>query len=255
MRRKIDLWTFDLARRSFTLVDNIGEIHSPVWGPDGNTLIYGRTSLEQPPHIMSRSADADGETKTLTQERAGTLLPNSASPDGKTLLLTNEDESPRQKDDIFLMQLDGSTNPQSPLVATNASECDAVFSPDGKWFAYVSNETGRNEVYVRTFPDIGRKWQISTDGGFLPRWSRGGDKVFFLNNDVMYACSITKEGGFLSGRPEKVFDLKGIATTDVWNVYDILPDDSFVMVEPAAWELEPLRIHVVVNWASELIKN
>jgi Tol biopolymer transport system component len=251
LRRKIDLWEFDLSRRSLTLVNSEGETYCPVWLPGGDELVYQQLAREPGPAIVRRSTHSLAEAPLFTGPAAGKLLPSSVSPDGTVLLLTHESASQQQRDDLVTMDLvEG--GPPEPLLATGAAEASPMFSPDGKWFAYESDETGLRQVYVRAFPDTGRRWQVSAQGGYAARWSGAGDKLYFVHSNAMFMSSINTENGFTAGQPEKLFELTGIAALDVWNLYDVLPDGSFLMVQPADWESAPPRIEVVVNWAAEL---
>ena len=117
----------------------------------------------------------------------------------------------------------------------------------------MSDESGRQEVYVRDYPDTGRRWQVSTGGGTEPRWSAGGEKLFFLSGFALYSSRVRTEDGFAAERPDKLFDLEGIAGPDTFYDYDVLADDSFVMIEPAPWETEPSRIEIVVHWDGQPI--
>ncbi len=247
LRRQIELWSFSMSRQSFTLVNNTGETWGPVWTSDGESLVFQRTVPEQEPKIVQQRADGSGPAEPISIEKLGDANPSSFSPDGSMLFMT-------RNDDVILHRW-GQTGPPELILGTSADEGDAMFAPDGKHFAYVSNESSRDEVFVRTIPDSGRKWQVSTTGGYAPRWSRDGKTLFFLDDKgVLHASSIETDSVFHSSSPQRLFDTNGIATTDLWGAYDVLPDGSFVMVEPADWEKQPSRIHIVVNWVAELPK-
>jgi len=254
MRRNIDLWSFNLARRSLTLVSNIGESWNPVWAPDSQAIVFRQVIPEKPQSVVRKRADGSAVAEPVPIEGAGDIKPNSFSPDGTLLLVTLEDVSPERRSYIALYRW-GQPGPTEIVLGSAADEFDATFAPDGKHFAYISNETGRYEVFVRTLSDTGAKRQISQAGGHEPVWSRDGKKLFFLDHkDVMHAVSVDWDAGPQFSAPEKLFDTAGIATTDLWGVYDVLPDGGFVMVQPADWEKQAPRIHVVLNWREELTK-
>ncbi|HEX9815426.1 MAG TPA: hypothetical protein VGB18_00480, partial [Candidatus Thermoplasmatota archaeon] len=247
LRRNIDLWSFILARRSLTLVNNVGESWRPEWTPDGQAIVFGQIIPEKPWTVVRKRADGSAAAEPVPIEGPGEFNPNSFSPDGTLLLATLEN-------DIVLYRW-GQPGPVEVVLGSAADESDAEFAPDGKHFAYVSNETGRYEVFVRTLSDTGTKRQISQAGGHEPAWSRDGKKLFFLDHkSVMYAVSVDLDAGPEFSTPEKLFDTEGIATTDLWGIYDVLPEGGFVMVQPAEWEKQTPRIHVVLNWREELTK-
>ncbi len=254
LRRNIDLWSFNLARRSLTLVNNVGESWSPVWTPDGGAIVFGQVIPERPWSMVRKRADGGAPAEPVPVEFDGEAAPNSFSPDGTMLLVTLQDVSIEQRSDVGLYHW-GKPGPVELVLKSSADESDATFAPDGKHFAYTSDETGRHEVFVRALPDTGAKWQISQAGGHAPVWSRDGKQLFFLDDkNVMQAVSVDLSAGLQFSPPRTLFDTAGIATTHLWGTYDVLPDGSFVMVQPAEWEKQAPRIHVVLNWREELNK-
>jgi len=254
LRRNIDLWSFNVARRSLTLVNNIGESWNPVWTSDSQAIVFQQVIPEQPRSVVRKRIDGSMAAEPVPIESPDRIGTNSFSPDGTQLLVTLEEVSPERRSDIALYRW-GQIGPTEPVLGGSADESDATFAPDGKHFAYVSNETGRYEVFVRTLSDTGAKRQISQAGGREPVWSRDGKKLFFLDHKaVLHAVSVDLDAGPQFSAPEKLFDTAGMATTDLWGVYDVLPDGGFVMVQPADWEKQTPRIHVVLNWREELMK-
>jgi serine/threonine protein kinase len=176
-----DLWTVDLQRGAASRVtfDAAQDNSSPVWSPDSRRIAY--TSLRnQAFAIFERSANGTGEERAVGD--ASRASPRSWSKDGRWMTYTVGD--PASTADVWLTTLDGSLKP-SPLLATPFLETHPAISPDGKWLAYASTETGRPEVYVRPFPQGDGKWQISTQGGTEPRWRGDSKELFFLDRSQL----------------------------------------------------------------------
>jgi serine/threonine-protein kinase len=127
------------------------------------------------------------------------------------------------------------------------------FSPDGHWIAYVSPESGRNEIYVRPFPGPGGKWQISTDGGTEPVWNPKGRELFYRSGKKMMAAEYESQPTFSPGKPKELFEGPYLPTPRSFPDYDVAPDGQrFLMVKPADAEQPASQINVVVNWVEEL---
>ena len=143
--------------------------------------------------------------------------------------------------------------PATPFVTTPADEIHAAFSPDGRWIAYTSDETGTYEVFVRPYPDPGGRWQISNGGGVHPTWSRDGRRLFYLNNRSLYAADV--EGGtdsaFLAGASRELLD--DLRRASLASSIDIAPDGQAILDnDPVVKEIAPEQATVVVNWFDDL---
>jgi hypothetical protein len=131
------------------------------------------------------------------------------------------------------------------------------FSPDGRWIAYASKESGGREIYVRPFPDSGGKWQVSVGGGTEPQWSHDGRELFYRTGEKMMAVEIDTRDGFVPGKPKILFEGHSVPTPNpewVRANYDVSPDGQrFLMVAPAEpGRTASNRIEVVLNWTEEL---
>jgi len=150
------------------------------------------------------------------------------------------------------MPLEGEREPQ-PFLQTQFYESAAMFSPDGNWLAYVSNESGRQEVYVQPFPGPGGKRQMSTEGGNQPVWARNGQELFYRNASQMIAVDITTEPTFSAGTPKLLFGGTFQVSAAARANYDVTPDGQrFVMVQEGGADSEVSQINVVLNWFEEL---
>jgi len=150
----------------------------------------------------------------------------------------------------------------SPLLKEKYSEAQPRLSPDGRWMAYTSNESGSNEVYVRPFPDVdsGGRWQVSTLGGDSPIWSPTGRELFYRNGDVVMAVPYKTEQSFSPGTPTTLFSNAytsiGVGGSPDLSTWDISPDGNrFLMMKETESAAEiPRKINVVLNWFEELKK-
>jgi hypothetical protein len=138
------------------------------------------------------------------------------------------------------------------LLQTPADEFGAVFSPDGRWLAYTSNQSGRFEVYVQAFHEGGARWQISSDGGTEPVWGRNGRELFFRNGDKMMAVDVATDPKFHAGKPRLLFEGRYEAYS-LTTSYDVAPDGvRFVMVKADQPSPAPMQFNVVLNWYEEI---
>jgi len=184
-----DLWTYEwardtLSRLTFDPTDDV----NPVWTPDGRRIAFGSKRADKTFYnLYWQPADGTGEATLLLASRDSHLIPGSWHPSGKYLAF-HQIPQPNNSD-LMILPMQGSDasgwTPGTPTVflKTPASEQVPTFSPDGRWLAYFSNATGRNEVYVRPFPGPGGQWQISTGGGTFPTWSRTRQELFYASLD------------------------------------------------------------------------
>jgi len=240
-----NLWVYDIARDTLTRVTfDAGEQRRPVWSPDGTRLAFRKSD---PNSIFWQSADGSGAAERLTTEER-TMRPTSWSPDGKTLAYTGD--GPNGQSEIGLLMLDGDRSTR-PFLQTPFNVAGGVFSPDGSFLAYSSDESGRDEVYVQPFPGPGGKWQISNEGGMQPVWSRIGREIFYRNGNRMMVVEVETEPAFRAGKPTKLFEQNFADPGSNLAEYDVAPDGKhFVMIQDVS--SGPTQIHVVLNWFEEL---
>ena len=186
----------------------------------------------------------------MTTKENTNQTPGSWSPDGKALVFGEISQATAA--DIWALRFDGDRKPQ-PLLASPANEGNAKLSPDGRWLAYTSDESGRSETYVQPFPQSGRKWQVSTDGGDEPVWSRNGRELFYTNGDRLMAVDVTTQAIFSVGSPRLLFQGRYAHSTTSSAGYDVSPDGRrFLRVQPIEPDPPNNQINVVINWFEEL---
>jgi serine/threonine-protein kinase len=241
---KFDIWVHTLARGDANKLITDGSSQFPIWTPDGRRLTY-RATRAGTRNLFWSVADGGGTEERLTS--AGDL-PGSWSPDGQVLLFTEQTET---RDILALKLSDRSTQ---PFLRTRFSEGAPRFSPDGRWVAYLSDESGRLESYVRPYPGPGRKWQISTDGATEPLWNPNGRELFYRNGNKVMVVDIATDPVFTVGKPALLFTGDYLHSSTGDPNYDVSRDGQrFLMVQPSAREnATPTQIIVVLNWHEEL---
>ena len=247
-----DIWIWDLARQILTrLTFDPGFDRGPVWSPDGRRVAFS-AARDGAANIYWQAADGAGSAEGLTQENRASL-PQSFSPDGKHLVFSQPDSTPR---DLGVVMLEGDRKTQLVL-NTAFDETNGAISPDGRFLAYESDESGRKEIYVRPFPDVtGGRWQVSNGGGTRPLWSRNGRELFYyVAPGTLMAVDIETGPAFVTGPPQKLFTGPYLTPFDS-RTYDVSPDGRrFVMIKTAetADQVAPApRIVIVQNWFEEL---
>ena len=236
-----DVWIVDLAsgRRQKLTVDTLDH-------PGANWLPDSRSAV-----VSTNTTTGDGSLETIQFDgtQANVVKPGKdflwpASIAGDWLLYTID--SPRNGGEIFLASLSGKMKPE-PFMATPADEQGAQFSPDGRLVAYVSDETGRPEVFVAAFPQPGGRWQVSQSGGVEPRWNRNGRELFFVDpsNHVTSLDVELGAGGFRAGAARPLFQWHGAAGQ--WR-YDVSPDGNRFLVAAALEEDLARPVTILTDW-------
>jgi Tol biopolymer transport system component len=175
----------------------------PVWSPDGTRVAFG-SRRNGKNGLYVKGVDGTAKEELITESEQP-KMPMSWSPDGKMLVYWSEDA--RTRGDIWMVPVTGDRKPV-PLLQTQYQELHPQVSADGKWLAYSSNETGRNEIYIKPFPEGPGKWQVSTDGGEWPRWRRDGKELFFVNPPNVSAVDIQVDGSSVKpGVPRVLFSI------------------------------------------------
>jgi serine/threonine protein kinase len=244
------VWIYDIARGTLRRLTSEGQNFWPVWTPDGQRVTFPSIRMGSPDvNLFWKPVDGSTSSERLTQGQYG-QQPFSWTPDGKVLLF-HQSVHPTTGWDILMLPIDGESTP-SPFLDSQFNERRPSLFPDGRWLAYESDESGRPEIYVTTFPNPGSRWQISTQGGSEPAWSRNGRELYYRNVDKMMAVDIMTEPEFTPAKPRLLFEGKYFSVIYGRN-YDITPDgQQFVMVKLIEEESVATQINVVLNWFEEI---
>ncbi len=253
-----DLWVQDLVRDVRTrLTFDPGDDQQPAWSPDGTRVLF---SAARPARLdlYERMTDGSGSERQVFAFDSLRLnsYATSWSPDSRYILFYNGTvESPTGSNDIQVLATSGERAPR-PFLQTRFSEEDGQFSPDGRWIAYKSNESGRYEVYVVPFPGPAGKWKVSTAGGETPRWRRDGKELFFLSGTAMVSANVNGSGNtFAVGRSQRLFDAHLGDRDNVEHSYGVFADGQrFLIALVAADQPAEAPIRVITNWTSLLQK-
>jgi serine/threonine protein kinase/Tol biopolymer transport system component len=243
------IWLYDLSREALTRFTFEGNVNlNATWTADGKRIAF-QSSKEGPPSIYWQRSDGSGGLERLTTSDYA-RVPMSWSPDGQ--LLAFMEVNPATQRDLWVLRM--SDRKEQPFLKTRFDESVPRFSPDGRWLAYVSNESGRYEIYVQPYPGPGGKWEISTDGGTEPAWNHNGRELFYRSGNKMMAVDIVTQPSFAAGKPRMLFQGPYERSPATSPNYDVAPDGQrFLMLKPAdTGESAPTRINVVLNWFEEL---
>ncbi|MGH9388305.1 MAG: protein kinase domain-containing protein [Vicinamibacteria bacterium] len=248
-----DVWLYDLRRSMLSrFTVHPAQDADPLWTPDGRRLLF-HSHRDGAGNIYSQAADGTGEAERITTE-PGEQVPNAVSPDGRSLVFWIED--PETRFDLYELALNGG-GPPKPLLRSPANEASCTFSPNGRFIAYASDESGRSEIYVRPYPDVnGGKWQVSSDGGQAPVWNPRGGELFFRVGHQLRRVPVETAPSFTAGASELLFDERTYRRGPIDEQdYDVAPDGRrFLMIKDtlATGELARSEVVLVQNWAREL---
>jgi eukaryotic-like serine/threonine-protein kinase len=247
-----DLWFYDTAvGRGVRLTRDTYAQVAPVFSSDGQRAFY--TSYHSGPWDLWEIPVSGTREQKIFFESPNAKTPNDVSPDGRYLIYRELTAGTRG--DLKYVSLTGDRQPHT-FVATADDETNADFSPDSRWVAYASDESGRQEVYVASFPDPARKVRVSSEGGSQPRWGRDGKELFYVRSGQLLTSAVTVKGDEISfGDSRPLFRLPLFTTIDpgfdVITRYDVAPDGRFLALLRVSEEA-PTPLVVVQNWAEAL---
>jgi len=242
-----DVWTYELQRESAQrLTFDPGFDVVPIWSPDASRLVFSSNRGE---HVDLYMKNSDGaETEKVIVHDEFNKIPSDWFRNGEYILYTRGPDLwfltlPALKSTLFI---------KAPSIVRNGQ-----FSPDGKWVAYASNETGKWEIYVTSFPDARGKWQVSTGGGEEPRWRGDGKELFYISSDSkMMAVPVTIGANFDAGAPVALFQAvprQPVSTNDQF-VYDVARDGQRFLILTQVKRPESRPMSVILNWSARLPK-
>jgi eukaryotic-like serine/threonine-protein kinase len=252
---KSDIWIWDLIRETMMRLTFNEASGVPVWTPDGRRIAFASGSINKS-SVYWKAADGTGGDEKLGSAPDRGIVPWSWSKDGKILALMTI--SVATGFDIGSLSMEGEHR-WKPLLQETHTELQPKISPDGQWMAYMSNESGKNEVYVRPFPEVNKgRWQVSTSGGNSPLWSPDGRELFYLSGNAVMAVSVETTPTFKCGKPASLFQgmYARLSLGDA-HTWDIAPDGKrFLMMKESGTTAStgeaPRKISIVVNWFEEL---
>jgi serine/threonine-protein kinase len=251
-----DLWVYDVRGGRFSrLTVGVGTAFGPTWTPDGQYILYQGVG-----GMFWTRSDGGSQPQQLTQS-TDLQYPSSVAPDGKRFRLAFVDLSPETGYDLWTVSIenDGArlkAGTPEKFAVTSADERTPSFSPDGRWIAYASNETGTFQIYVKAFPDTGGSWPITSSGGVYPVFSPNGRDLFYRTEDgrVMVASYVVKDNAFAVD-PPRAFSEKRLANLLLFGSYDVSSDGRiaglFPLEEPQS-ERTQNHVTFLLNYADEI---
>jgi Tol biopolymer transport system component len=243
VRQGLNLWMNDLERGTHSPLTSGNDSNIlPVWSADGRRILFG-SNRGGDWDIYSQPADGSGSAEVLLHLRLD-QFPYMVSADGTLLYLEIKPATGR---DLWTLSPDGKT---SPVRVTRWNEIAARFAParEGapRWIAYASDESGRSEIYVQSYPAGDRRVQASTAGGIRPLWSPDGKELYYVAGDALMAVAMQPNGTF--GAPRRLFDRSGFLVNDRFQSYGVSPDGRRFLMIKLGPDAAPRQLNVILDW-------
>jgi serine/threonine protein kinase len=258
-----DIWVIDPVRATRTRLTftsgittnaNLGGV---TWTPDSKTIFYTTVS-KGVFQIYAKASDGSSSERLVMESADATAYPSTVSPDGRYLVYVTRLNQNQTGDHIWALPLSGDAKSGGgkpfPMVQDAFDERAPTVSPDGKWLAYQSNESGRPEIYITAFPGGGAKWQVTSNGGTTPKWRRDGKELFFLDpQDNIVAVDVNTPGNAVKlGAPHTLFQAVGIQRD--FGPYDVTADGRKFLINSGNLKEGTEPVTLVQNWPAELKK-
>ena len=241
-----NIWVHDVRRGTLNKVSSDGAGNGvTVWTVDGKKIIY-QTPGASMLNLAWKLSDGSGGDEALPAS-PNNQFPDSVSVDGQTLTFTEID--PVTHRDLWSLSL--KDRQRKKFLQTSAHESNSAISPDGRWIAYQSDRSGRDEIYVQPFPGGGSEELVSTDGGTAARWARSGRELYYRSGDKLMAVAITTHPEFHASKPELLFE-RPYWSRRFYPSYDVASDGRFVMIKDSDQVAGANMMHVVLHWTEEL---
>jgi Tol biopolymer transport system component len=247
-----DLWQLDLRRETLTrLTSNPTQEFYPIWSPDGSRAVFS-SFREGFAAIWQKDVSGDDKEERLLKEDSRSLFITDWSKDGKFIVYHKQHE--KTGNDIGVLPMTGDRQPHNYLM-TQFGEQWGKMSPDGRWLAYRSDESGRDEIYVQSFPVPGRKVMVSQGGGTLPRWRRDGKELYYVSaDDKLMAVPVATGASFAAGTPVALFEVGSYSRRNNRYGYDVGADGQRFLVLRPQEDASTRPLTVVQNWTALLKK-
>jgi Tol biopolymer transport system component/predicted Ser/Thr protein kinase len=246
--REYNIWVYDLIKGTNSSLTSEGRAVYPIWTPDGKRLLFSwNRSLVN--NLFWQHYDGSSPMERFTTSEFN-QYPGSWSADGKTVAFV--EARPDTAYDIAM--LDVPSRRVTQFLNSQFNEQFPEFSPDGRWIAYSSNESKRDEVYVTPFPGADMKSQVSSEGGIQPLWAKNGKQLFYRWQDQVWVVDVKTDGGFATSKPHMLFEKSGYSSSGINRSYDLsLDGQRFLMVKREQRKPTPItELTLIQNWFEEL---
>ena len=237
-----DVWVYDMERDTFTRASFGGDDYRPHFSPDGKMLAYD-SSKSGPQQVFLKHVVAQGDDITVTNGPEDKQL-TGWTPDGREIVFARKNKDTGW--DLYAASLEGDHKARA-LVVAPFNQTEANVSPDGRWLAYVSDESGQAEVFVQAMNDAGTRVQVSSEGGTTPRWNRASDELIYWKKGRLMAVKFSHGSGLNPAKPVLLFEDKR-----AWSGLDVAADGRFVVTRDADNNGSGSQINVVTGWFEEM---